>query len=101
MQLNSLQRAVTFIKNVWAEGGTVSLKADGSPPAALGPSPAGQGEWSEERLASYLQDEVRLGNFQRVMQQKGFGSIYLISPFAGSVLHIRVLPGSIVFHYVD
>lgn len=98
MQLNSLQRAATFIKNVWGQNGTVALKADGSTPAALPPSDP---EWDDERIVKYLMDEVRLNNFQRAMQEKGFGSIYLISPYAGSVMHIRVLPGPIVFHYVD
>lgn len=97
MQLNSFQRAVTFIQNVWKENGTVALKADGSTPATLPHNLA----WDEERLANYLLEEVRLPNFQRAMQEKGFGSIFLISPFAGSVMHIRVLPGAVVFHYMD
>lgn len=96
--LNSLERAVRFIKNATAHGAAVHLKADGSTPAFLNPTPEG---FDEEWLVKYLQDEVRLPNFQQAMKEKGHGSIYLVSAHVGSVLHIRVLPGAIVFHYVD
>ena len=98
MALNSLQRAVDFIKAFTDRGVTVKLKADGSTPATLNPPADG---FTEEWLGRYLQDEVRLPNFQDAMRQKGHGSIYLTTAHAESVLHIRVLPGPIIFHYVD
>lgn len=102
MQQNNFERACAFIQNVWKEGGAVTLKAEGSTPAVLGPSPAGTGEWSDERLSAYLLEEVRLPNFQRAMRGKGYGSIFLISPHGGSVLHIRVPEQfTVVFNYVE
>lgn len=95
---SSLQRAVDFIKNFGDRGIAVKLKADGSVPATLNPTALG---WDDEGLIRYLQDEVRMGNFQDVMKRKGYGSIFLTTEHAESVLHIRVLPGAIVFHYVD
>jgi hypothetical protein len=98
MTANSLQRAVDFIMNFGKRGVSVKLKADGSVPATLNPTAQG---WDEEHLIRYLQEEVRLSNFQDAMKQKGHGSIYLTTEHAESVLHIRVMPGPIVFHYID
>lgn len=100
VQLNSLQRAVTFITNFHERGITVLLKADGSVTATLTPE-CTQKDGGVEWLAKYLQEEVRLGNFQDAMRAKGFGSIFLTTAHAESVMHIRVLPGAIIFHYVD
>lgn len=98
MQLNSMERAVNFIMELGKRGVTCKLKADGSVPATLTPTPGG---WTEEWLVQYLHAEVRLSNFQDAMRRKGHGSIYLTTPDAESVIHIRVMPGPIVFHYVD
>lgn len=98
MFANSLQRAVDFIKNFGDRGIAVKLKADGSVPATLNPPAKG---WTEEGLIDYLQQEVRMSNFRDAMRQKGYGSIYLTTEHAESVLHIRVMPGPIIFHYVD
>lgn len=98
MTTDSLDRAVQFIKNFGARGVAVKLKADGSVPATLNPTAEG---WDEAAIVNYLHQEVRMSNFQDVMRTKGYASIYLTTQHAESVLHIRVLPGPVVFHYVD
>lgn len=95
---NTIQRAVDFIKNFGQRGIAVKLKADGSVPATLTPPADG---WDTVAIVDYLHQEVRMSNFQDAMRRKGHGSIYLTTAYAESVLHIRVLPGSLDFHYVD
>jgi hypothetical protein len=95
---NSLQRAVDLIMAFGERGIPVKLKADGSVPATLNPTAQG---WNEIYLVAYLEAEVRLSNFQDAMKRKGHGSIYLTTEHAETVMHIRVLPGPIIFHYVD
>lgn len=95
---NNMDRAIQFIKNFGERGIAVKLKADGSVPATLRPPKEG---WDEARLKQYLEQEVRLSNFQDVLKRKGHASIFLVDEHSWSVIHIRVMHRSMTFYYID
>lgn len=97
MELRNTERALNVIKNA---SGECHLRADGSIPATMRRPEQG---WDDEGLIQYLKQEVRMSLFQDVIRAKGYGSIFLVTPYAGVVLHIRVIQDldGYTFYYMD
>lgn len=97
----NLQPMIDFIKDFTSRGAQVLLKADGSTPAYL----RGIKEWQkDEEVRQYLLKELELSNFTDTVKRKGYGSIYLTTPYAERVLHARffaVFGGEFEVQYLD
>lgn len=100
--MTDLQRAVEIILrakcNVW-------LKTETYVPARLGVE---QGKtqadyWTADKLARYLEDEVRLPGAMGTIRSKGYVSIFVMYEDHTTVLHLRamLIGGDIVFSRLD